>query len=186
MVSLVREDANREAAAAGATMRCTATTVCASPFVAPRERLFSVAAAMNMNTESAEGAPPQPRSEPRRVTNALDPVPVMHIDASCGTTRTTRLHSSRGRLKLERGVDDHMRCDTGRDDAPVLQTADATREQGELDDTVQTPAAGQPQTDGRRADVEPAKLDWCLPDQRDERHRDHVEQRDHGIAVHRQ
>ena len=51
-MSLARENANREAAAAGATMRCTATTVCASPFVAPRERLFGAAAAMNMNTES--------------------------------------------------------------------------------------------------------------------------------------
>jgi hypothetical protein len=35
----------------GAAMRCTATTVCASPFVAPSKRLFGAAAAVNCEHE---------------------------------------------------------------------------------------------------------------------------------------
>jgi hypothetical protein len=47
MMPLSRENANKEAAAAGVARRCTATTVCASPFVAPSGRLFDAAAAVN-------------------------------------------------------------------------------------------------------------------------------------------
>lgn len=46
MMSLARENTNREAATAGATMHCTATTICVSLFVVPREHLFGAAAAM--------------------------------------------------------------------------------------------------------------------------------------------
>lgn len=59
-------------------MRCTATTVGASLFVAP--------------SLHEEGAPHQRRSEPRRVRNSLNPImSVMHIDASCSPTSSYTL-----------------------------------------------------------------------------------------------
>lgn len=50
---LSNENANNDAAAAGPTVRCIATIVCATPFVAPSERLFG--AAENMYIITAPG-----------------------------------------------------------------------------------------------------------------------------------
>jgi hypothetical protein len=147
-MSLARENANREAAAAGATMRCTATTVCASPFVAPSERLFGAAAAMNMNTESGRGrgstsATQQIAESDKRTESHVGDAYRRELQHD-KQPHARALRPGGEVLEREHGVDDHVRRDTGEDDAPRSQTRHDAREHGELDDGVQTPVAGQP------------------------------------------
>ena len=84
-----REKAKSDAAAAGPTARCVETTVCARPFMEPRERLFGTAEETNMNIEPNAQRRTQTPSMPVDIqemrSDLLNPKSETDIDTSCST-----------------------------------------------------------------------------------------------------
>lgn len=84
-------------------------------------------------------------------------------------------------LEREHSVDDYICSNTCEYHTPRAKSPNDAREEHELENAVQTAIPGKPKTDGRGTKVKPAQLDWGRPDERDKRHRRHVEQGEHSV-----
>lgn len=79
-------------------------------------------------------------------------------------------------LEWEHGVDDYICSNACENNTARAKTPNDAWEEDKLEHGVQATIPGKPKTDGRGTKVKPAQLDWGRPDERDKRHRRHVEQ----------
>jgi hypothetical protein len=93
-MSFLTEKAKRDAAAAGATVLWIETTVCARPFVAPRDRLLGAAEHTYMNTEPYELQRSSVWVHRYRIgEHVLKPMSEIDIDPSCSMISTHNVHA---------------------------------------------------------------------------------------------
>ena len=84
-------------------------------------------------------------------------------------------------LERKHGVDQGEHGEAGDEDRSWAEPSDGAREDGELEEAVNASVHRHPQADRRRAQLEPAKLNWRGPDEWDERHGYHPEEREHSV-----